>query len=118
MSDWDDTERASTATPEIAPAAVAPSGLDPAVLLLAALAAAAIGIVALLGGFPLNLLGYAASSFGVFTLVALFRRRSLERSALLGISPPRNLNLAALGLIAVGFLVSVAQAWQIANHLS
>lgn len=118
MSNWDDTEPASISTPEMTTAAVAPAGPDPTVLLLAAAVAATIGVVALLGGLLLNLLGYAACSFGVFTLVALFRRRSLERSALLGVSPPRNLNLAALALIAVGFLVSVAQAWQIASHLS
>lgn len=93
-------------------------GVQPGWYLLAAGAAAVVAMLTLPGGIVLNLLGYAASSLAVFSLVALFRRVSVRRSAQLGISPPRNLNLAALGLLAIGFALSLAHAWLIASHFS
>jgi hypothetical protein len=93
-------------------------GPRPDWLLLAAAAAALAAALALAGGFALNLFGYLAASFAVFTLVALFRRSSVRRSAQLGVSPPRNLNLASLALVAIGFALSLVHAWLIASHLA
>lgn len=87
-------------------------------LLIAAAAAVAVGLLALAGGIALNLLGYVASSLAAFTLVALFRRRSIRRSALIGISPSRSVNLISLSLLAVGFGLSLVHAWLIASYFS
>ena len=94
------------------------TGSNPTWFLLAAGVAAAVGALALAGGVALNFFGYVASSLAVFTLIALFRRGSLQRAAALGISPPRNPNLLALALLAIGFALSLVHAWLIASYLS
>lgn len=98
--------------------AEAEAARSPNWLLVTAAGAAAVGALALVGGIALNLIGYAASSLAVFTLVALFRRRSVRRSALIGVSASRNLNFAALALLGVGFALSLVHAWLIASYFS
>jgi len=94
------------------------SSLEANWLLWAAAAAVLLGLLALPGGIALNLIGYALASVLAFTLVAMFRRRSIERSLTAGIAVPRWMNRLAFGVIATGFAVSVAQAWFIASHFS
>lgn len=119
MTDWGET---STPGADIlgdpSPPAEFEVGISPNWLLLAAAGAVAVGALALAGGIAMNLFGYVASSLATFTLVALFRRRAVQRSAALGISAPRNLNLAALALLAIGFALSLVHAWLIASHFS
>ena len=119
MTDWGEAGASGNDTLlEANGSAEAEAGPAPNWLLLAAAAAAALGAVALIGGIGLNLLGYIFSSLAVFTLVALYRRRSVRRSALLGISPPRDLNFVALALLAIGFALSLVHAWFIASYFS
>jgi hypothetical protein len=80
--------------------------------------AVALGAVALLGGIALHVVGYALASLLAFTLIALFRRRSLERAVKEGIGVPHRINVVAIGVLVAGFVVSVAQAWLIASYLS
>jgi hypothetical protein len=87
-------------------------------LLWAALGAVLLGLLALSGGIALHFVGYALASLFAFTLIAMFRRRSIERSLSDGIAVPRWMNRLAVGVLAVGFVVSVAQAWLIASYFS
>jgi hypothetical protein len=84
----------------------------------AAAGAVALGAVALSGGIVLHVIGYALASLLAFTLIAMFRRRSLERAVKEGIGVPHAVNLFAVGVLLVGFAVSVAQSWLIASYLS
>lgn len=94
------------------------SSLEANWLLWAAAAAVLLGLLALSGGIVLNLVGYALASLLAFTLVAMFRRRSIERSLTAGIAVPRWMNRFAFCVLALGFAVSVAQAWFIASYFS
>lgn len=121
MTDWDDMTTGSLVEddwPATDPVAEAEVAHSPNWLLAAAGGAVAVGAVALVGGIALNLVGYLASSLLASTLVAFFRRRSVRRSALVGISTPRRLNLLALTLLTVGFALSLVHAWLIASYLS
>ena len=62
------------------------------------------------------LLGAAAAA--VLLRLALFRRKSLERTAKAGLGMPRWLNLTAFGVIVVGFGVSIVHSWFIASYFS
>jgi hypothetical protein len=121
MTEWDDIAASSSVEdgwPETDPAAEAEAASSPNWLLIAASGAVAVGVIALMGGIALNLVGYLASSLLASTLVAFFRRRSVRRSSLVGISTPRHLNLIALTLLTVGFALSLVHAWLIASYLS
>lgn len=87
-------------------------------LLAAAAAAVLFGFLALSGGLFLHFVGYALASLLAFTLVAMFRRQSLEQSVKAGIGIPRWMNLAAWALLFVGFAVAVAHSWFIASYFS
>lgn len=87
-------------------------------LLGVASALVAVSAVALSGGIVLNIIGYLLASVFAFTLIAIFRRRSLERSANAGIGVPHWMNLAAAGVLLIGFILSVAHSWFIASYLS
>jgi hypothetical protein len=80
--------------------------------------AVVLGAATLSGGIALHFVGYALASLLAFSLIALFRRQSLERTVNAGIGVPHWLNLAAIGVLIAGFLVSVAQSWLIASHFS
>lgn len=84
----------------------------------AAAGAVALGALALSGGIVLHVIGYALASLLAFTLIAMFRRRSLERAVKEGIGVPHRVNLLAIGVLVVGFAVSVAQSWLIASYLA
>jgi hypothetical protein len=86
--------------------------------LLLAAAGLAISAVALVGGVGAQVLGYLSASLLLFTSVAWFRRRSLERQAREGIATARTLNMLAIALLVSGFALSVVHAWHIASHLS
>lgn len=86
--------------------------------LAAATGAVALGAVALGGGIVLHVVGYALASLLAFTLIAMFRRRSLERAIKEGIGVPHRVNLFAACVLLVGFAVSVAQSWLIASYLA
>lgn len=87
-------------------------------LLGAAAAAVLLSLLALSGGIALHFLGYVLASLLAFSLVALFRRKSLERTAKAGLGMPRWLNLTAFGVIVVGFGVSIVHSWFIASYFS
>jgi hypothetical protein len=87
-------------------------------LLGAAAAAVLLSLLALRGGIALHFLGYAFASLLAFSLVALFRRKSLERTAKAGLGMPHWLNLAAFGVIVAGFGVSIVHSWFIASYFS
>ena len=87
------------------------------------LVGAAVGCVllsalALAGGILLHFLGYVLASLLAFSLIALFRRRSSERSLTLGIGVPHWVKLTAAGVLFAGFAVSIAHSWFIASHFS
>jgi hypothetical protein len=83
-------------------------------------AAASVGLSALVlyGGLALHFAGYALASLLAFTLIAMFRRRTVERSASLGIGVPQRINLLAVAILLLGFVVSIAHSWFIASHFS
>lgn len=87
-------------------------------MLWAAAAAVLLGALALFGGILAHFLGYALGSLLAFTLVALFRRRSVERSASAGVGVPHWVNLVAVAVLVVGFGVAIAQSWFIASYFS
>lgn len=77
-----------------------------------------LGALALSGGIVLHFVGYALASLLAFTLIAMFRRRSLERVLREGIAVSHRVNVFAVCVLVVGFVVSVLQSWLIASHLS
>lgn len=96
----------------------ADSSGDPSIWCFAAAAAVFLGAVALSGGILVHVIGYAFASLVAFTLIAIFRRRSLERVVKEGVGVPHWVNLVAAGVLVVGLVVSVAQSWLIASYLS
>jgi hypothetical protein len=95
------------------------AGLRSASWLLAVAAGAVLlSALALSGGIALHFLGYALASLLAFSAIAMFRRRSLERSAKAGIGIPHWLNVTAVAVLVVGFLVSLAHSWFIASYFS
>lgn len=74
--------------------------------------------ILLAGGIVLHLLGYALASLCAFTLIAMFRRRSAERSVTAGVGVPHWINLTAVGVLIAGFAVSVVHSWLIASYFS
>jgi hypothetical protein len=70
------------------------------------------------GGVFLHFTGYLLASVVTFTLIAFFRKRSLQHSLSAGIGVSRSVNLVAGGILVVGFLVSIAHSWFIASHFS
>lgn len=121
MTDWEAAEAGASggdSWPEVDRSAEEEAGRSPNWLLVAAAGAVAVGAFALVGGIGLNLIGYATSSLATFTLVALFRRRSVRRSALVGISASQSINLAAFALLGIGFALSLVHAWFIASYFS
>ncbi len=91
---------------------------SPSWLLWVAGVAVGLSVVALGGGLALHLVGYALASLFAFTAIALFRRRSLELSATAGIGVSSFARVFAGTTLLVGFVVSVADAWFVASHLS
>lgn len=87
-------------------------------LLAAAAGCILLSALALAGGVAVHILGYVLASLLAFTLIALFRRRSSERSLTAGIGVPHWIKRAAAGILVAGFLLSVAHAWFIASHFS
>jgi hypothetical protein len=81
-------------------------------------AAVVLSALALFGGILAHFLGYALASLLAFTLIALFRRRSVEISANAGVGVPRWINFTAVSVLIVGFLVAIAQSWVIASYFS
>ncbi|HMI82074.1 MAG TPA: hypothetical protein VK480_09835 [Solirubrobacterales bacterium] len=74
--------------------------------------------LALSGGIALHLAGYALASLFAFTLIAMFRRRTVERSVTIGVGVPHWINVAAVGVLFIGFAVSVVHSWFIASYYS
>lgn len=87
-------------------------------LLAVAAASVCISALALSGGIALHFVGYALASLLSFTLIAMFRRRTVERSTSAGIGVPKRVNLLAIAILVAGFGVSVAHSWFIASHFS
>jgi hypothetical protein len=87
-------------------------------MLSAAVLAVAVGFAALWGGIVAHFLGYLLASLLAFTLVALFRRAAMDRQTSSGVVVPHWMNLVAAGVLLVGFVVAVGQAWFIASHFS
>ncbi len=86
--------------------------------LWAAVGSVALGFAALFGGIAAHVVGYALASLMAFTLVALFRRGAVERQVSAGVVVPHWMNMVAVAVLVVGFVVAVAQAWSIASYLS
>lgn len=84
----------------------------------AASGAVVLGALALFGGIIAHFLGYALASLLAFTLIALFRRRSVEVSASAGVGVPHWINVIAVCVLVVGFGVAIAQSWVIASYFS
>lgn len=88
-------------------------------LLAVAAVSVAAGLAAhLLGSLLGHAVGYALDSLIPFTLVAVFRRRSLERLIVVGLPPSRQTNTFAWLILIVGFACAVLHAWAIARHLT
>ena len=99
-------------------AAEATSG-SPAWLLGVAALSVAIGLAAhMLGSLPAHVVGYALDSLIPFTLVAWYRRRSLERLIVAGLPPSRQANTFAWLILIAGFACALLHAWAIARHLT
>jgi hypothetical protein len=84
----------------------------------AAVGCVLLGALALAGGILFHFLGYALASLLAFSLIALFRRRSSERSLTQGIGVPRWVRLVAVGALLAGFAISIIHSWFIASYFS
>jgi hypothetical protein len=87
-------------------------------MLWTAAGAVLVSLFVLSGGIVLHFFGYALASLLAFTLIAMFRRRSVERSASAGIGVPHWINLTAIAVLVAGLLAAVAHAWFIASYFS
>jgi hypothetical protein len=89
----------------------------PVVVLAAAALAVALGLaLAFVAGPLAHVLGYLFASVLAFTLVAIYRRGALERVFDEGVAPSRSHSMAAVAILAAGFVVAALQAWLIARH--
>jgi len=92
---------------------------SPAWALAVAALSVAVGLAAhWLGTLPAHVVGYALDSLLPFTLVAWYRRRSLERLIVVGLPPSRQANTFAWLILLAGFACAVLHAWSIARHLT
>jgi len=92
---------------------------SPTWLLGVAALSVALGLAAhMLGSLPAHFVGYALDSLIPFTLVAWYRRRSLERLVVAGLPPSRQANTLALLILFAGFACALLHAWAIARHLT
>jgi hypothetical protein len=92
---------------------------SPTWLLVVASLAVVCGFGALaLDGVLAHVIGYALASLLPFTIVAMFRRQSVERLMVVGLPPSREANTGAVLILVIGFLCSVLHAWFIARHLT
>ena len=80
-------------------------------MLWAAGGALAVGALLLASGLVgLYFVGYLLSAPVAFTLVALFRRRTLERVVRVGIAPSPRANAVGLAILVAGFVVAIVHA--------
>lgn len=91
---------------------------DPKVLFAAAAFVVLGAILAAAPGIGFHIFGYVFACLVTFTLVALFRRYSVQRAATEGVVAPGWTHWFSIGLLVVGFAVAILNAWAIAVKFS
>jgi hypothetical protein len=91
---------------------------SPSTLLWAAASLVISLLLLLTGGIALHLLGYIFACLIPFTLVALFRRSSIQRMAISGIAPPEWTKVVSIAIIVTGFFLALVHAWFIASGIA
>lgn len=91
---------------------------NPAILLWAGISLMVSALLLFTGGVLLHVLGYLFACLVPFTLVALFRRNSIQRTALSGVATPAWTRQVGVGIIVAGFILAILHAWSIASGLA
>lgn len=117
MSDLFESEYEEAPSPKEETAAIRLLG-NPSVLLWAGISLVVSAILLFTGGLLLNVLGYLFACLAPFTLVALFRRNSIQRMVITGVATPAWTRQVSVGIIVAGFVLAILHAWSIASGLA
>lgn len=91
---------------------------DPKALLVATASCMLGALLAAPPGLIFHIFGYLLGCLVTFALVALFRKNSVQLTALTGVVPPRWTRWLSTTLLFAGLVVALLNAWLIAVKLS